>query len=199
MDTFIELFGYLGSTMVVLSMLMSSVVKLRIINTLGSIISGIYALVIGSFPLALMNICLVIINLYNLRKLLMTKQEYELVPCSPQDAFVRYFLKHYASDIQTYFPGVFSTALDTVYLITCQGDPAGILLAQTNPQGGLDVAMEYTTPMYRDCSIGKFLYAALKEQGVPFLTIHAPSPLHRPYLEKMGYQCQGDDHILNLK
>ncbi len=72
-EMLIELFGYLGSVMVVVSMLMSSVVKLRVINTIGSVISGTYALIIGSFPLALMNICLVVINLYNLRKLRKTE------------------------------------------------------------------------------------------------------------------------------
>lgn len=65
----IELFGYLGSILIVVSMLMSSIVKLRVINTVGSIISGIYALICGAFPLALMNICLVVINIYNLYKL----------------------------------------------------------------------------------------------------------------------------------
>ena len=66
----IELAGYLGSTLVVVSMLMSSVVKLRVINTIGSVISATYALIIHSYPLALMNICLIIINCYNLIKLL---------------------------------------------------------------------------------------------------------------------------------
>ena len=66
---YLELFGYLGSFLVVISMLMSSVIKLRVINITGSIISGTYALIIGSFPLALMNICLIIINVYNVYKL----------------------------------------------------------------------------------------------------------------------------------
>ena len=84
----IELFGYLGSTLVVVSMLMASVVKLRVINTLGSVISATYALIIGSFPLALMNICLIVINVYNLFKLLKTEQQYDLVKTAPEDAFV---------------------------------------------------------------------------------------------------------------
>ena len=39
----IELIGYLGSALVVASMLMSSVVKLRVINTIGSGIFAAYA------------------------------------------------------------------------------------------------------------------------------------------------------------
>ena len=46
----IELVGYLGSALVVASMLMSSVVKLRVINTLGSGIFAVYALMIHSYP-----------------------------------------------------------------------------------------------------------------------------------------------------
>ena len=66
----LEIFGYVGSFLVVVSMLMSSVVKLRLINTAGSVISLVYAFICGAFPLALMNACLVVINIYNLFKLL---------------------------------------------------------------------------------------------------------------------------------
>ena len=74
MDTamLIEIFGYIGSALVVISMLMSSIVKLRVINILGSIISGTYAIICGAFPLVLMNACLIVINVYNLYKLLKT-------------------------------------------------------------------------------------------------------------------------------
>ena len=79
MDTaiLIEIFGYIGSALVVISMLMSSIVKLRVVNTIGSIVSGTYALIVGAFPLVLMNGCLIIINVYNLFKLLKTKQVYD--------------------------------------------------------------------------------------------------------------------------
>ena len=87
----IEIFGYIGSALVVVSMLMSSVVKLRLINTVGSIVSGIYALIVGAFPLVLMNACLIAINVYNLFKLLMAKTEYDLVEAEGEDSLVKYF------------------------------------------------------------------------------------------------------------
>lgn len=62
----IELVGYLGSILVVVSMLMTSVVRLRIINSVGAGIFTVYALIIQSYPTALMNFCLVVINIYNL-------------------------------------------------------------------------------------------------------------------------------------
>ena len=76
---FIEIFGYIGTILVIGSMLMSSMVKLRIVSTLGSTVSGIYAMINGALPLVLMNGVIVIINIYNLIKLSKTKQENDLV------------------------------------------------------------------------------------------------------------------------
>ena len=44
----LELFGYLGSFLVLISMLMTSVVRLRIINLIGSAIFAAYAILIRS-------------------------------------------------------------------------------------------------------------------------------------------------------
>ena len=91
----LEIFGYIGSFLVVFSMLMSSVVKLRIINTVGSVVSGTYALICGAYPLVLMNGCLIIINVYNLYKLLKTEQQYDMVESKKEDALLSYFLEKY--------------------------------------------------------------------------------------------------------
>ena len=48
LDLLLELIGYLGSLLVIVSMLMTSVVKLRGINTIGSVIFCAYALAIHS-------------------------------------------------------------------------------------------------------------------------------------------------------
>ena len=79
----VEMIGYLGSILVVVSMLMSSVVRLRIINTIGSGIFAAYALMIHSYPTALMNACLVGINVYNLVRLRQADRSYDLTEAAP--------------------------------------------------------------------------------------------------------------------
>ena len=92
----LEIVGYIGSALVVVSMLMSSIVKLRVINTVGSIISGIYAVLCGALPLALMNACLITINLINLWKLSRKKQEiYEVVETENGNTLLSHFLGSY--------------------------------------------------------------------------------------------------------
>ena len=51
----VELVGYIGSMLVLISFLMTSVVKLRIINAVGGTIFAVYAMIIQSYPTALMN------------------------------------------------------------------------------------------------------------------------------------------------
>lgn len=187
--TLIELAGYLGSTLVVVSMLMSSVVKLRIINTIGSCISAAYALIIHSYPLALMNICLIIINCYNLAKLLKSGQQYDLIPAETDDAFFTYLIAHYKQDIQNFFleSDLDISASNTAYIVCCKAVPAGLLLGNLSEKGILDITVDYTTPTYRDCSVGKYLYSKLPEQGIKKLVYSGNSKGHEDYLLKMGF------------
>lgn len=62
----VEIVGYLGSVLVVVSMLMTSVRRLRVVNAVGAGTFTIYALLIQSYPTAFMNFCLVVIDVYHL-------------------------------------------------------------------------------------------------------------------------------------
>jgi len=185
----LEIFGYIGSALVVISMLMSSIVKLRVINTVGSIISFIYALLCGAMPLALMNICLIIINLIGLYKLLHSPKSYEMVEGNAKESFVSYFLDRYADDIRVFFPDFRKeeTADKKAYLVCCDDSPAGLLLGEEK-DGVLDILIDYSTPKYRDSSEGKYLYASLKKRNIRQLRFtRKVSEGHRPFLEKMGF------------
>ena len=64
----LEIFGYTGTVLVVVSMMMKSLTKLRIVNMSGSVISAIYAGICGAWPIVVMNICLFAINGFHLIK-----------------------------------------------------------------------------------------------------------------------------------
>ena len=78
-ETLYELIGYVGSALVVISMLMTSVIRLRVINLAGSLIFTCYALLIRSYPTAAMNVFLVGINIYHLIRLLKTPKNYDII------------------------------------------------------------------------------------------------------------------------
>ncbi len=187
----IEMVGYLGSALVIVSMLMTSVVKLRVINTVGSVIFCGYALCIHSYPTAAMQLCLIIINLVNLYKLTNTKKEYSAIPVKTDDGFLTHFLKANQEDIKNYFPDFLAPADDDIILlINCVQTPAGIFIASkdsASEKTSLNVKLDYTSPAYRDTSVGKFLYNYLKSQGIQQLSAKTEIPSHEKYLKKMGF------------
>lgn len=72
---FLEVFGYIGTALVIISMMMTSVVKLRIINMCGGLISLIYAVLCNTWPVVVLNACLISINMYHTVKYFIDKKE----------------------------------------------------------------------------------------------------------------------------
>ena len=199
-ELMIELYGYVGSVMVVVSLLMTSVVKLRIYNTIGCVLSGSYALIIGSLPLGLLNGILVFINGYHLVKMFKSKKEFDLIETTTEDGFVQYFLNRYVDDIKNFFPGFeIGQRAEAVYMVSCNGVPASVLLGNRAENGFLDIVLDYSTPAYRDCSVAKYLYPTLGEKGISFLvTSEVQTESHAKYLEKMGFENQNDIYVKKL-
>lgn len=196
----LELIGYFASVLVLVSLLMTSVVKLRVINMIGSGIFAVYALLIHSYPTAVMNFCLVGVNIFYLVRMARAERVFTLVPAAPGEAYVRHFLQYYREDIQKYFSG-FDSALsqaDTVFLVCCDAAPAGILTGRIMEQGALEVSLDYSTPQYRDCSVGEYLYRQLAERGFRTLVVPAASEIHGGYLKKMGFVQEGGRYIKSL-
>ena len=101
--------------------------------------------------------------------------------------------ERYQEDIRRYFP-----SLDLEQAKAAEGfaifygeQAAGILLGKREGES-LDVLLDYTTPAYRDCSVGSYLYGALPAHGVSSLRCMAESPEHIQYVEKMGFARQAD-------
>jgi len=66
MEIFWEAIGYIGTALVVISMMMTSVTKLRVLNMCGSVFSSVYAVVCDAWAIVLMNVCLITINVFHL-------------------------------------------------------------------------------------------------------------------------------------
>ena len=189
--TIYEIIGYVGSGLVLVSFLMASVVKLRIVNTVGSLIFAAYALLIHSYPTMIMNLCLVLINLYYLWKLRNSEPNYRLVTLRPGEGFVEFFLREHREDIAKCFPGRNwdDSDMNRAWLV-CHGEiPAGILLGREK-NGVLDVALDYSSPAYRDSSEGRYLLEHLPQEGLKLLRYEHAEEGHVAYLKKMGYELK---------
>ena len=75
MNIYLEIFGYIGTVLVIVSMMMKSIDKLRAINIAGGTISMIYSVFVNAWPIVVMNACLISINSYHLIKARLEKRE----------------------------------------------------------------------------------------------------------------------------
>lgn len=101
----IEGIGYLASGLIALSLLMVSVIKLRIINLMGSVAFVAYGGLIGSIPLMITNLFIIGVNsmhLYRLRSRGHGAQYQDID--SEHRAQVEDFAHAYLKDIRKFFP-----------------------------------------------------------------------------------------------
>lgn len=200
-EMIIEGIGYLGSLLVVLSMLMTSVKKLRIVNTIGSVIFTTYAFIIHSYPTAFMNICLILINLYQLYKLADKSRTFNLVKVKADNEIVHFFIEKYIKDINQFFPSFTekdTEDCDQAYVVMFRDNPAGLFLGKDMGDGVSEIALDYAVPRFRDTSVGKYLYRELPEYGIKTLCFSKESMGHEDYMKSMGFEKNGSEFRKNL-
>lgn len=194
-ETLIQAIGYFSTVLILISFLMTSVVKLRLLNLAGSVIFVVFAFLTGSYPTAIMNIGLCLINIYFLIRLWRSKRLTLMLPIETDNAYLREFVKLYREDISRYFPDFDPAApqADTAYFVYYDMNPVGLCMGRRRPDGSLELCLDYTTPQYRDASVGRFLYPhLLGEAGFTALEFPKASERHAAYLRKVGFRQQGD-------
>lgn len=198
----VELVGYLGSALVVLSLTMTSVVRLRTISLIGSLTFGVYGLLIESVPIVITNVAIAVINVWFLRTELGLHRDLGASPIAPDAPFLTDFIDFHLADIRKFQPDFSMPADDAfVLLLTRDGLPAGAVVGQRH-EDELAIALDYVTPPYRDSRLGTWLFgpgrSAFRKVGITRLTSSAGDTAHRAYLERMGFVRDGDEYSLEL-
>ena len=198
----VEVVGYVASALIAASFMMKSLVKLRWVSLVGSIIFVVYAVLIGAWPVALTNAVVAVANIVRLRKELGTSSTFTAVPMRPESPFLADFLGAHADDIATSQPAYHPADEDTfVRLVNRDGLPTGVLVGE--PAGKeLLVKLDYVTPAYRDSLGAKWLFgqgrSTFTEAGFTRLVAHAHTAVHRNYLELVGFRPEGNAYVLDL-
>jgi hypothetical protein len=199
---FYELLGYAASILVAISLMMKSVLRLRIINLVGALCFTIYGLVIQAYPVAFMNALIMGINVYYLAQMARAKAYFHLFETDADSDYLQEFLKFYTTDIQQFFPGFKLAAAGQMYFILRDLVPVGLFIVEHDPARGLVARLDYVIPGYRDLQPGRFVYEELagifKGQGVARIYAQAGTKAHQAYLERMGFKLEGEWYWRNL-
>ena len=191
-----ELIGYIGSLIVLISIMMSSVVKLRIVNVIGAIVSLVYGLLIHAYPIVALNGVLVLINIVLLIRVVSQSDEYQMVATDVNDPMYQYFLEYYGQDILQFFPDFDpQVQADEIYFVCCNAVPAGLLIARRMSEYAVEILLDYSIPKYRDYSLGQYQFRQLTHKGYHKAVFHGKYEKHIKYLDKMGFIKEGNNYI----
>lgn len=189
-----ELIGYLASVLIAVSLMMSSIIKLRVINLLGSITFTVYGLLITSYPVAAMNLFIAFVNIYYLRNMLASREYFTLLKIDRDSEYLCYFLDFYDRQIRRFQPR-FSRKLPENgfhFFVLRDMIPAGLFIGEIQGHNRLLVTLDFVIPRYRDFKVGRYLYREKSDfflqQGIQEIISYPGSREHQRYLQKMGFQ-----------
>lgn len=196
----VDLIGYVGSALVVLSFTMRRIVPLRIISMTAAVIVGIYGVLIHAWPVIITNGVIVVIHSVYLYRELTRSHEFDLVPIPSDSPFLIDFLSGHLSDIQRSQPDfVEPLPQDLSYIYMRDGMPAGVLVGGLNLDR-LNVRLDYVLPAFRDSRLATWLYERdgarrLKAAGIREVAERAGTDMHARYLEGVGFVREGDRFV----
>jgi hypothetical protein len=194
-----EIIGYAASILVAVSLVMSSVLKLRLINLAGAFCFVVYGLVIGAYPIAIVNLIIIGINLYHLYQIYSTKEYFTLLEIKHDSEYLKVFLTFHAHEIQHFLPDFTYLPIEEslIFFILRDMVPAGLFIAEARGGGALWVQLDFVIPGYRDFKIGQFLYAQkaafFKDKGIRKIYSASGNPAHARYLRQMGFSPDSSD------
>ena len=98
-DQILNWIGYIASLIVLVSLLMSSIKKLRWINFFGALLFGVYGFMIGSLPTGFMNMGIVVIDVYYLAKIYLSSDYFKILQIDHESKYLASFIKFYKDEI----------------------------------------------------------------------------------------------------
>ncbi len=200
---YLDYFGYFASLVILISLLSSSIKKLRWINLVGAILFTIYAILIKSIPTAFMNFAIALIDIYFLIKIYTSKSYFSILEIKEETTYFKNLLQFHKSDLIKFFnKSDFSIDQSKfAFYILKDMSPIGVFIGKRNGKV-LDVELDFVTKEYRDFKIGKYLYSDNKEmfvkEGFEVIQCTTNNELHKKYLEKMGFTSKGNDYSYEL-
>jgi len=196
----VELIGYLGSILVAVSLMMKSLLRLRIINLMGALFFTVYGVLLGAYPVAFLNGLIVCIDLYYLLQMWRQKDFFTFLEVSPKSEYLRAFVEFYKDDIAEIIPSYVHQPEENLlcFFILRNMMPAGLFIAKVEGEEA-HIQLDYVIPNYRDFKVARFLFeenaAFFIQRGIRRFVSEGGSPIHQTYLEKMEFVNQGELYV----
>lgn len=190
----LEAIGWIGSAVLVVSLLQTQVLRLRLINLIGCVILIGYNAVLAVWPMVGLNAVLAIINVVYLWRMVRSRHDdssFQVLQVAPNDGYLQHILDLFAKDISGHHPDFRSPPSPHVlaFLVQSGAETVGVVLVEDAGNGEAQVLLDWVTPAYRDLSPGEFVYRTsglFTDRG--FATVASPPHMVKPYYSQIGFR-----------
>jgi len=172
----------------------------------GAFIFVIYGLIIAAYPIFMVNLIIMFVNMYFLLEIFTKKDYFTVLDIeSNTSPFLIKFIEYYQKDIKKVFPDFeLSRMTDTNILIILRNMiPVGIFISRPTVSNQVEILIDYIIPDYRDFKNSIFLHSEeiskYKDEGYQTLITSTKNGMHRNYLLKMGYEQDSEDETIFKK
>lgn len=195
----IDWFGHTASIVILISLMMKSIVKLRWINMVGGALFSSFGFLIGSMPVAFLNLGVVFIDIYYLYKLYNAKDEFAVVEAELNSKYFHHFLSKNSEGIAEYFKIPEFKKNQKAYYFLRNNNTAGILIGRAINSKIFFIDVDYVTEEYRDFKIGMHFLGESRIskflEGYEELHTKAKTPDHAHYLTKIGFKKSAEEDV----
>lgn len=192
---YVEIIGYLASILVAISLTMSKILRLRVVNLCGAVCFAIYGFILGAYPVFIVNSFIILINLYYLQKMYRNRDVFDIMNVSKDSSYLKQFYKHYREDILKFFPNFSEELLKEKHILFILRNmrPVNIVIFREQENSITEILLDYTIPEYRDFLNGRYLLSILEKgsQKNRQLVVKSQSKRHNEYLKRLGFHQNG--------
>lgn len=191
MNVYFEWLGYFASALIAISLMMSGIVKLRIINLIGAILFSGYGFIIHAYPVFVVNGVISLVDLYYLWDILKAEEFFNILEVSHDSDYLTYFVQFHFKEIIKYMPNFIFKVSDatTVFFILRNSIPAGLIIAEKAEDDSYYIKLDFVIPGYRDLKIGKYVYKNIfTKKNAKKIYSDPGNKKHDDYLRKMGFE-----------
>jgi hypothetical protein len=203
----VQVLGWVGSALLVYSVLQTRIFRLRLFNGVASAMLVIFNAAIAVCPMVALNVTLTAINVFYIVRLQRGRHDsrtFEVLEISPAEAYMKHLLREFDADIQHFNPGFSdhdAARADHGFLIVTGAETVGLVLARNAGDGSAQVDLDYVVPKYQGFTLGEFVY----RRGGPFAArgyrrVIGPPRMQNAgdYLTDVGFRHEGEAMILDL-
>jgi hypothetical protein len=200
-NTWLELVGWAGSALLIVSLLQARVLRFRVLNLAACLVLVAYNGLVGVWPMFGMNVVLCLINVWFIWRLAGTRHDestYAVLEVPATDAYLQHFLRVHAGDIAKFHPVDPAVQPGDLAFQVLKGDETvGVVVIRRVGDVG-QVVVDYVTPRFRDFAPGEFVWRTTRLHERGFRKVVTPADMVGAYYDRLGLGFRREDRSFVL-